>query len=235
MKTHSLWFSILEGIGRVRAWLALTTMALAIIVLGNIADASVSPSVPASVPAGVATKQADPTDPFGIADFNCADIGRFGIEKQMNFRAAAILEKCSGKSQKAEAPSGPSGFATLDKVLAPLAFGGIDVNLITGAETAPRVTQSQSFVWANGNKIVVAYHDSRGTNQSPHNFAGSSVSTDGGATFTRLTLPTGQSPFSNAVGVPVALYHAPSNTWHTVWLGGPNLCGGQGLARFEAH
>src|SRR5688572_7127417 len=236
MKGHRTWSSISESTGKVRVWLVVVAAALAIAALSGIADAAIPTSIPASTPVAVPTggegQKADPTDPFGIADFDCADIARYGIEKQMNIRAAAILEKCNGKGQKSEAPSGPTGVAALDKVMAPLAYGGTDVNLITGAETAPRVTQSTTSIWANGNKVLVAYNDSRGSGQSPPNFAGASVSTDGGATFTRLTFPGDQSPFSNTYGYPAALYHAQSNTWHTVWSSA--RCGSQGLARFEA-
>ena len=95
------------------------------------------------------------------------------------------------------------------KLLAPL-YGAGDVNLITGTETSPNITQSETFTSANPDnpqQIVVAYNDSRGRNASPINISGASVSTDGGATFTRLTTASGQSPFSNTVGDPVVLYN----------------------------
>jgi len=124
----------------------------------------------------------------------------------------------------------------------PLAFGATDVNLITGTETSPNVTQSETFTTANPdnpNQIVVAFNDSRGRNASPINISGASTSTDGGATFTRLTCAnntppcqTGQGPFSGTVGDPVILYHRPSGTWVTVWL--DTLCGGQGLGGYRS-
>ena len=118
---------------------------------------------------------------------------------------------------------------------APLAYGGADVNLITGTETSPNVTQSETFTSVNPdnpNHIVVAYNDSRGRNANPINISGASVSTDGGTTFTRLTAASGQSPFPNTFGDPVVLYHKPSGTWVTVWLDG--ACGGQGLGGFKS-
>ena len=100
--------------------------------------------------------------------------------------------------------------------MTPLAYGAGDVDLITGTETFPNVTQSETFTTANPddpNQIVVAYNDSRGRNVNPINISGASVSTDGGTTFTRVTNASGQSPFSNTLGDPVVLYHKPSGTW----------------------
>ena len=48
--------------------------------------------------------------------------------------------------------------------LAPLAYGAADVDLITGTETSPHVTQSETYTSANPdnpNQIVVTYNDSR--------------------------------------------------------------------------
>ena len=114
-------------------------------------------------------------------------------------------------------------------------YGAGDVNLITGTETSPNITQSETFTWANPDnpqQVVVAYNDSRGRNASPINISGVSVSTDGGATFTRVTTASGQSPFSNTVGDPVVLYNRPTSTWFTVWLDG--ACGGQGLGGYKS-
>ena len=109
------------------------------------------------------------------------------------------------------APSHAS--ARLSKTCYGPLFGAADVNLITGTETSPNITQSETFTWANPdnpNQIVVAYNDSRGRNASPINISGASVSTDGGATFTRLTTGSGQSPFANTLGDPVILYNQPN-------------------------
>lgn len=85
----------------------------------------------------------------------------------------------------------------------PLAYGSTDVDLITGTENFPAVTQSETYTSANPdnpNEIVVAYNDSSG---APNNYSGASVSTDGGLTFTRLT----PNPFAAAgtnFGDPIA-------------------------------
>src|SRR5207244_2684435 len=120
-------------------------------------------------------------------------------------------------------------------LLAPLAYGTTDVDLVTGAEISPNVTQSETFTASNPdnlNQIVVAYNDSRGRNASPINISGASVSTDGGATFDRLTTASGQSPFAGTEGDPVILYNKPSQTWFTVWL--DTACGGQGLGGYKS-
>ncbi len=50
-----------------------------------------------------------------------------------------------------------------DLLPAPLTYGGTDVDLITGGETSPNVTQSETFTWANPdnpNNLIVTYNDS---------------------------------------------------------------------------
>ena len=72
----------------------------------------------------------------------------------------------------------------------PWCYGGTDVDLVTGTESFPNVTQSETFSTANPddpNQVVVAYNDSRGVNANPINISSISFSTDGGTTFTRLT------------------------------------------------
>src|SRR6266567_4723230 len=172
-------------------------------------------------------------DPLVPAGFDCSKIHELGIDKQENLRAGAIMIFCG------EAPGGsasPLGkfFYAIQRLLSPLAYGTTDVDLVTGAEIYPNITQSETFTAGNPdnpNQIVVAYNDSRGRYASPINISGASVSTDGGATFTRLTNGSGQSPFSNTVGDPVILYNRPTGTWYTIWLDGG--CGGQGLGGYK--
>src|SRR6266481_8083502 len=173
------------------------------------------------------------TDPLVPNGFDCSQIHALGIDKQDNMRAGAIMIAC-GQAQGGSA----SSFSDLIQQLlaaTPLAYGTTDVNLITGAETSPNVTQSETFSWTNPdnpNQIVVAYNDSRGRNVNPINISGASVSTDGGTTFTRLTRAGGQSPFSGTEGDPVILFNKPSQTWFTVWL--DTGCGGQGLGGYKS-
>src|SRR5436190_11567761 len=182
----------------------------------------------------IITSSNDPLVPVG---FDCSKIHELGIDKQENFRAGAIMIACGevhGVSNPATSTLGPVG-QFIKKLLMPLAYGAADVNLITGTETFPNVTQSETFSTANpdnANQIGVAYNDSRGRNFNPINISGASVSTDGGNTFTRLTKANGQSPFDNTFGDPVVLYHKPSGNWVTVWLDA--ACGGQGLGGYSS-
>jgi hypothetical protein len=174
------------------------------------------------------------TDPLVPAGFDCSRIRELGIDKQENMRAGAIMIAC-GRAQGGAASSPFGAFVQVIKeLLAPLVYGTADVDLVTGTETSPNVTQSETFTAGNPdnpNQIVVAYNDSRGRNASPINISGASVSTDGGATFTRLTAANGQSPFSNTLGDPVILYNRPTGTWYTVWLDAG--CGAQGLGGYK--
>ena len=168
--------------------------------------------------------------------FDCATISSLGIDKQENLRAGAIMIAC-GMAQGGSANSFPfTPYAgQLQKLIEPNDFGDADADLITGAENPPHIIQSETFVAANPdnpNQIVVAYNDSRGAAANPFSFSGASVSNDGGATFTRLTLANGQGPFPNTVGDPVILFNRPTGTWFTVWLDG--ACGGQGLGGFKS-
>src|SRR5438067_1377831 len=184
----------------------------------------------------IITSSSDPLVPIGL---DCSTIHEKGIDKQENFRAGAIMIACGlapGGSTSTTAIStlGPVG-RFIHKLLAPLAYGAGDVDLITSAETSPNVTQSETFTNANPdspNQIVVAYNDSRGRNASPINMSGASVSTDGGTTFTRLTKANGQSPFDNTMGDPVILYNRPTASWWTVWL--DTGCGSQGLGGYHS-
>src|SRR5438034_472602 len=189
----------------------------------------------------IITQSQDPLVPVG---FDCSKIHEKGIDKQENFRAGAIMIACgevSGAATSATSTLGPIGHF-IKSLLMPLAYGATDKNLITGTETFPNVTQSETFSTANPddpNQIVVAYNDSRGRNASPINISGASASTDGGNTFTRITCAnntppcqTGQSPFSGTLGDPVLLYNKPTGTWNYVLL--DTLCGLQGLGGYKS-
>src|SRR6266480_1869205 len=172
-------------------------------------------------------------DPLVPAGFDCAKIRELGINKQENLRAGAIMIAC-GEAEGGLASPGGAFSQIVQELLQPSAYGTTDVDLITGVESNPNITQSETFTASNPdnpNQIVVAYNDSSGRNVSPINISGASVSTDGGNTFVRLTSANGQSPFSNTVGDPVILYNRPTGTWFTIWLDGG--CGGQGLGGYK--
>jgi hypothetical protein len=181
---------------------------------------------------GISGKSVDPLVPPG---FDCSQIHRKGIHKQENFRAGAIMIFCGLSEGGKSSPSARFSKFVKSLLPSPLAYGTTDFNLITGTESFPNVTQSETFSAANPDnpdQIVVAFNDSRGRNEPLINISGASVSTDGGLTFTRLTRANGQSPFDNTFGDPVALYNRPTGTWFTVWLDGG--CGGQGLGGYKS-
>ena len=166
--------------------------------------------------------------------FDCSRIHELGIDKQENMRAGAIMIAC-GEAQGGSTSRDRAFSQLVQSLTAPLTFGATDMDLVTGTETYPNVTQSETFCAVNpdnSNQIVVAFNDSRGRNVSPINISGASVSTDGGTTFTRLTTGSGQGPFSNTVGDPVILYKRNNGTWYTVWL--DDGCGGQGLGGYKS-
>src|SRR5213080_3036167 len=165
------------------------------------------------------------------AGFDCSKIRELGIDRQENFRAGLIMIACG----EAEGGSGPNvSFLSrlLQTVFAPFTYGGTDVDLITGAETSPHVTQSETFSWANPdnpNQIVVTYNDSR---TASANYSGASYSSNGGTTFTRLN----PSPFASGHGTnfgdPVTLYNKPTSTFFAIFLA--TGCGGQGLGAWKS-
>src|SRR6202022_4009084 len=131
------------------------------------------------------------TDPLVPDNFDCSKIHELGIDRQENMRAGAIMIACGeeqgGQAQRPAASPFEALSPLTKKLLAPLAYGSTDKDLITGTETFPNITQSETFSTANPdnpNQVVVAYNDSRGRNVIPINISGASVSTDGGATFT---------------------------------------------------
>ena len=145
-----------------------------------------------------------------------------------NFRAGAIMIFC-GEARGGE-PEGSDGSALsklVHKLTAPVSFGATDVDLITGTETFPSVTQSETYTTANPdnpNQIFVTYNDSRTASGC---YAGGSVSTDGGTTFTRLTPSPFCSGHGQNFGDPVVLYNRLNATWHAIFIA--TGCGGFGL------
>jgi hypothetical protein len=162
----------------------------------------------------IVTDSKDPLVPNG---FDCSKIHELGIDKQENMRARAIMIAC-GLSQRGIPFRGSSASKFVRKLMAPASYGGLDVDLITGPETWPHVTQSTTFSTANPdnpNQIVVAYNDS---SQAPSSYSAAAVSTDGGTTFTDLHI------FPNTFGDPVVLYNKSNVTWYTIWIDGNAGC-----------
>ncbi len=107
---------------------------------------------------------------------------------------------------------------------------GTDVNLITGAETFPRITQSESAIWSHGSTIVVAYTDSSGGGLSPISFCGVSVATDGGTTFSRLPYKFNEG--GECYAKPSVFYSVRAAKWFISFL--TNRCGAMGIGRWES-
>src|SRR6267378_3076979 len=110
--------------------------------------------------------------------FDCSTIHEKGIDKMESLRAGLIMIACG------ESPGGSTSTAGtfsqfVQKLLpVPLAYGAADIDLITGAEAFPAVTQSETYTTANPdnpNQIVVTYNDSR---TAPGNYSGGSFSSD---------------------------------------------------------
>src|SRR6516164_8808329 len=122
------------------------------------------------------------TDPLVPVGFDCSRIRDLGIDKQENFRAGMIMIAC-GLAEGGSTPHAAALGRLTQNLLSPLNYGGSDVDLVTGGETSPHVTQSETFSWVNPdnpNQIIVTFNDSR---DAPNNFSGVSRSTDGGVTF----------------------------------------------------
>jgi len=173
--------------------------------------------------------------------FDCSRIHALGIDKMENLRAGRIMIACGEAQGGSNSPR--SAFSRLIKDLlpAPLAYGAADVDLVTGTETPPNITQSETYSIANPdnpNEILVAYNDSRGRNANPINISAVSISTDGGLTFNRLTCSSiagsctavGQGPFTGTEGDPVILYNRPTGKFFTIWI--DTGCGGGGMGGY---
>src|SRR6266702_5805802 len=164
--------------------------------------------------------------------FDCSKIHELGIDRMEGFRAGRIMIAC-GEAKGGSASPYPAFSRLLNKLTdrvvprVPLAYGAADVDLVTGTETFPNITPSETYTTANPDnpdEICVAFTDSRDVTRNPIDISGISCSTDGGMTFPRVTNASGLSPFANTFGDPVILYNRPTQTWFTVWLDGNAGC-----------
>src|SRR5205814_2733552 len=130
--SQSAFFNLRTLVG---LFIALAGVSLALLATAN-------PFAPAGAQAQqkykVTTRSIDPLVP---PMFDCSKIHELGIDKQENFRAGAIIIFCGEAQGGSASPTGT--FPQLvQKLLQPLAYGTTDVDLITGTETYPHVTQS---------------------------------------------------------------------------------------------
>jgi hypothetical protein len=236
--SQSAFFNIRVLVGLFIALTGVSLLALGALATANPAGRGAPPQRAASATqSNYDPRKAPKLDPLVPVMFDCSKIRQFGIDKQENMRAGAIMIFC-GQAKGGDPDGGMADSNAFSKLVhqltAPLAYGGTDVDLITGTETSPNITQSETYSLASpedASRVLVAYNDSRGRNFSPINISGASFSSDGGLTFTRLTKANGQSPFDNTLGDPVILYNSTTHTWFTVWLDAG--CGGQGLGGYK--
>ena len=162
--------------------------------------------------------------PLVPSGFDCSKIRQLGIDRMENFRAGAIMIFC-GEAKGGGEP-GEGGAATafsklVQKLTAPLTYGATDVDLITGTETSPNITQSETFTTANPDnpdQIVVAFNDSRGVNANLSTSPAHRSLPTAASPSPVLPRANGQSPFDNTLGDPVILYNKVSGEWFTVWI-----------------
>jgi hypothetical protein len=155
----------------------------------------------------------------------CETLRARHVDEQANPRAAALSASCrQGDSlqppPKAIPSSAPAPISRIVKSL----LGGSDLDVVTGEETYPAVTQAGSMVWGNGTTVVTVYNDTKG---APSSFSGMSVSTDGGANFTRLDPDPFGSAFTDDSGSPAVAYDASASLWLATTIASD--CGGQGI------
>lgn len=157
--------------------------------------------------------------------FDCSTIKARGIDRQTNTRAARIMAACGegGIPYKSENAS-PNA---VDYIRDVFMYGGTDRTVNNyAADTYPKVTQAESFVWANGSTVVVHYNSS---SDAPDCFASLSYSTDGGATFTQVE----PSPLCEGHGVnggdPTVVYNQRLARWFASDLASGGDCGGYGI------
>ena len=118
------------------------------------------------------------------------------------------------------------------ELTAPLAYGGADVDLVTGADTLRTPLSLRHTPWPTRitpTRSVVTYNDSR---PPPPTTPAHRVSSDGGTTFTRLN----PSPFASGHGTnfgdPVTLYNKPTSSFFAIFLA--TGCGGQGIGAWKS-
>ena len=92
--------------------------------------------------AHVITQSKDPLIPV---PFDCSRVYELGIDRMENFAAQRTMIDC-GFAKGGSASLGGRFSALIQTLLpAPLAYGAPDIDLITGTETSPHVTQSETF------------------------------------------------------------------------------------------
>jgi hypothetical protein len=191
---------------------ALALVALALVGLGG----TVQATVPSESAAPVAA----------AAPFDCRQVAAWGLDRQLNMHAAALLIGCGqarGGTGSGVSRPGPARGA------AP-AYGGSDILVNNvGADTFPAVTQNESIIAAHGPDVVMSFFTS--SYLTTTNNSGLAVSHDGGATYTDLRAPlTGRGANYGKVAV---VYNPADSSWYASALAAG--CGGQGIGVWKSN
>jgi hypothetical protein len=182
----------------------------------------VSAAMAASVEAsGAASK---PQAAGAPAASSCERLRVLQVDKQANPRAAALNASCRQADLSQSLPKAPLAPGASSGPIVNSLLGVSDLNVITGGETYPAVTQAGSMVWGHGTTVVTVYNDTR---DLPSSFSGMSVSTDGGANFTRLAPNPFAAAFTDDSGSPAVAYDASASLWLATTI--VSDCGGQGI------
>lgn len=146
------------------------------------------------------------TSPPPVQPVDCSQLTALGYDRQMNMYADLVRIQCGLE------PAGEPG--PIMNASGPAIPGkSSNVDVITGAETFPHVTQSESMIATkDGNTIVINYNDSTGAASSPPNYSGLSVSFNGGFSFQRILPSPLQGGFFNA-GDPIVVFNQKFNAW----------------------
>jgi CSLREA domain-containing protein len=141
--------------------------------------------------------------------------------------AASAIQHCPSSLADEAAPygHGSSASSMASPWMLPSALGGTDINLVTGQETSPRVTQAEGAVWGHQNTVVVTFVDSSGSNLNPISACGVSISNDSGRSFARL--PYKFNVGGGCYGEASVLYSTRVQKWFAGFLAG--RCGGIGV------
>ena len=211
--------------------IALAGISLALVGL----DAFAVNSAPVKIRNHIITASNDPLVPVG---FDCSKIEELGIHKQENFRAGAIMLACAADGTPGSSSVGAFFQRVtqgVKKLLVPL-YGAGDVNLITGTETPPNITQSETFTWANpDNPQQVCRRLQRLTR--PQRQSHQHLRRIGLHRRRRYLHPRHHrqrsKPLRRYCRRPCcSVQSTPTGTWFTVWL--DTACGGQGLGGYKS-
>src|SRR5262245_32293035 len=152
--SQSAFFNLRVLIGLFMGLAGVSLLALGVLVKANAAGLGIGASSHARTTQAhqkfniaTAGQYISPLVPPG---FDCSMIHQLGIDKMENFRAGAIMIFCGeAKGGEPEDSDGSVFSKLVHKIMAPVAFGGTDVDLVTGTESFPNVTQSETYTKAN--------------------------------------------------------------------------------------